>query len=323
MTYLEFGAVAAFYALQKRLSFMEILNRHCHKREQGYSPGEYLLIKILNRCIDPKAEYALDDWYQHTILPRILGIPVKALSGQNFWNNTTSLDEQAIERIENDLIKVFIEKFNLSPENLLFDESNFSVFFDVTNPSRIAKNGHSKAKRYDLRQINLALLVTKEFGIPLRHHTYPGNINDTTEIKTLSKRIIETYKELHRVCSRLILVFDKGNNQKVAIKEFDQEDLMFVGALKPSENKELLDLPLVAFTNLSLSEKKAYKVYPLKKILFGKERTVVVYYSESLYKKQLYGFLKRIAKKEKELQEFKSNEINQGRFKTYESCKKR
>jgi hypothetical protein len=81
--------------------------------------GEYLLVKILNRCIDPRAEYALDEWYQQTILPRLLGIPVKALSGQNFWNNTTYLDEKAIDNIENDLIKVFIEKFNLAPENLL------------------------------------------------------------------------------------------------------------------------------------------------------------------------------------------------------------
>jgi transposase len=323
VAYLEFGAVATFYALQKRLSLMDIFNKHCNKREQGCSVGEYLLVKILNRCIDPRAKYALDEWYQQTILHRLLGIPVKALSGQNFWNNTTYLDEKAIDNIENDLLKVFIEKFNLAPENLLFDESNFSVFFDATNPSGLAQHGHSKAKRYDLRQINLALLVTKEFGIPLKHHTYPGNINDKTEIKTLSRRIIETYKELNKVCNKLTLVFDKGNNQKGAIKEFDQEDIFFVGALKPSENKELLNIPLDKFNDLFLSEKKVYKVHTIKKILFGKERTVVVYYSAPLYKKQLYGLHKRIAKKERELQEFKFGKINQGRFKTYESCKKK
>lgn len=322
VTYLEFGAIAAFYDLQSKLSLMDIFNKHCKKRDQGYSPGEYLTIKIINRCVDPKAEYTLDEWYQETILPRLIGIPVKALSGQNFWNNTKYLNETAIENIENDLIKIFIERFNIHPENILFDESNFSVFFDVTNPSKLAQYGHSKSKRYDLRQINLALLVTKEFGIPLKHHTYPGNINDKTEIKSISKRIIETYKEFSKVCNKLTLVFDKGNNQSGAIKEFDQENILFVGALKPSENKDLLSIPLEKFTDLELSEKK-YKVYALKKILFGKERTVVVYYSHALYMKQFYAIEKRIAKKEKELYEFKFIQINQGKFKTYESCQKK
>jgi len=245
------------------------------------------------------------------------------LSGQNFWNNTKYLDETAIENIENDLIKIFIAKFNIYPENILFDESNFSVFFDAINPSKLAQYGHSKSKRYDLRQINLALLVTKEFGIPLKHHTYPGNINDKTEIKTISKRIIETYKEFSKVCNKLTLVFDKGNNQSGTIKEFDQDNILFVGALKPSENKELLSVPLKEFTDLNLSEKRKYKVYTLKKTLFGKERTVVVYYSPVLYKKQFYALEKQIAKKAKELCEFKFNQINRGRFKTYESCQKK
>ena len=323
VAYLEFGAIAAFYSLQQRLSLMEIFNRHCKKRDQGYSPGEYLLIKIINRCVEPKAEYALDEWYQETILPRLTGIPVKALSGQNFWNNTAYLDEEAIENIENDLIKVFIERFHIYPENLLFDESNFSVFFDVTNPSQLAQHGNSKAKRYDLRQINLALLVTKEFGIPLKHHSYPGNINDKTEIKTISQRIIETYKEFSKVCNKLTVIFDKGNNQKEAIKEFDQESVLFVGALKPSENKELLSVPLEKFTDLVLSEGKEYKVYALEKILFGKKRKVVVYYSPKLYRKQLYSFQRQIAKKKQEFAEFKGNQINRGRFKTYESCQKK
>ena len=323
VAYLEFGAIAAFYDLQSRLSLMEIFNKHCNKRNQGHSPGEYLIIKIINRCIDPKAEYALDDWYQETILPRLVGVPVRALSGQNFWNNTAYLDEKAIENIENDLIKIFIEKFNIYPENILFDESNFSVFFDVTNPSKLAQYGHSKTKRYDLRQINLAFLVTKEFGIPLKHHTYPGNINDKTEIKTISKSIIETYKAFSKICNKLTLVFDKGNNQSDTIKAFDKEDIWFVGALKPSENKELLSIPLRKFTDLNLSEKKQYKVYTIKKNLFGKERTVVIYYSHLLYKKQFYALEKQIAKKEKELYEFKFNQINRGRFKTYESCRKK
>jgi len=301
---------------------IEIFNRYCKKRNQGYSPGEYLVIKIINRCVDPKAEYALDKWYQETTLQRLMGITAKALSGQNFWNNTRYFDEKVIGNIENDLIKVFIDKFNIYPENILFDESNFSVFFDVTNPSQLAQYGHSKAKRYDLRQINLALLVTKEFGIPLKHHTYPGNINDKTEIKSLSRRIIETYKEFSKTCTKLTLVFDKGNNQSDTIEEFDKAKVLFVGALKPSENKELLSIPLEKFTEL-VSGEKQYKVYPLKKTLFGKERTVIVYYSHLLYKKQLYALEKQMIKKQSELYEFKNTQINQGRFKTHASCQKK
>ena len=61
----------------------------------------------------------------------------------------------------------------------------------------------------------------------------------------------------------------------------------------------------------------------MKKPFWGKERTVVIYYSQVLYKKQLHALEKQIAKKVKELDELKFQQINQGRFKTYTSCQKK
>ncbi len=49
----------------------------------------------------------------------------------------------------------------------------------------IAQRGKSKQKRYDLRQVGLTMVVTQEDMIPVFHHIYDGNMNDTKVFKTV------------------------------------------------------------------------------------------------------------------------------------------
>ena len=54
--------------------------------------------------------------------------------------------------------------------------TNFATFIDTGNArAPIAQRGKAKQKRADLRLVGLGLVVTRDGGVPLLSHAYPGN----------------------------------------------------------------------------------------------------------------------------------------------------
>ena len=62
--HLNFGLLAALLSVAKRINLVDIINRHTSKRRQGISIGDYVLLIVLNRCIDPKSKRSLCTWYK-------------------------------------------------------------------------------------------------------------------------------------------------------------------------------------------------------------------------------------------------------------------
>ena len=53
--------------------------------------------------------------------------------------------------------------------------TNFATFIDTGNgKAPVAQRGKAKQKRSDLRLVGLGLVVTRDGGIPLLSHAYPG-----------------------------------------------------------------------------------------------------------------------------------------------------
>ena len=70
--------------------------------------------------------------------------------------------------------------------------TNFATFIDSTNQrAPIAQRGHAKQKRNDLRLVGLGLVVTRDGGIPLLSHAYPGDRPDVTQFPTMIKTLAE------------------------------------------------------------------------------------------------------------------------------------
>ncbi|MDI7267204.1 MAG: transposase, partial [Myxococcota bacterium] len=80
----EFGGSAALTLLARELGFVEIVDRHAPKREQGPSVGQYMLLAVINRALAPRSKSGIRSWYRGTALPRLLGTPPGALSSQRF-----------------------------------------------------------------------------------------------------------------------------------------------------------------------------------------------------------------------------------------------
>lgn len=324
----QFAAPLALHQIAQEIGLIEVINRHTKKREQGYSVGEYLLLITLNRALDPRSKRGLRRWYERTILPFFLGISPEKLTSQAFWDNMEYLGGEEIERIEEELSSKIIELYGLNTECLLYDITNFYTFIQEHEGNELPKKGNSKAKRFDLNQINLALLVTKEDGIPLMHHTYEGNRHDAKKFPEIIGKLADRFAMFSKNVDKVTVVFDKGNNSKGNIELLDKTSYHFVGSLKPYDYKHFLEIPLEKFqlvlTDNGEGDKKKDDIYAYRtrEDVLGAERTVVVTYEQKLYDRNLKTFVKGIEKRKKEFEELESK-IGMRRYRTKSAIEKK
>src|SRR6266566_3901046 len=102
-------------------------------------------------------------WYRKTPLQRWLPLSAKQLRSQRFWDAMNAVDESAIRKIEMQLSRQLVEDFGIDVRCLCFDCTNFDTFIDSRTTSELARRGHAKSKRTDLRVVGLALLVSTDF----------------------------------------------------------------------------------------------------------------------------------------------------------------
>jgi transposase len=87
-----------------------------------------------------------------------------------------------------------IETFSLDISAVALDMTNFATYIDSGNDrASLAQRGKAKQKRADLRLIGLGLVVTRDGGIPLLSHTYPGNKPDVTQFATMLTELCSRY----------------------------------------------------------------------------------------------------------------------------------
>lgn len=153
-----------------------------------------MLLGTINRAIPPKSKSGIAAWYEETVLPPILKIPTSLIHGKNFWDNMRYLSQEEVEVIKLEISRVLIDKFYVRLECLLYDTTNFFTFINSATKSILAQRGHSKAHPGDLKQVNLALLVSKDFKIPFFHLLYEGNKNDLSLLPTVTEELVKRHK---------------------------------------------------------------------------------------------------------------------------------
>ena len=185
---LSYGLPVSLLQINNKINFVKIIDKHCSKRNQGLSVGEHILIDVINRIDEQQSHNKLGNWFSKTVLRTIFKVNPSYLSSQGYWNHWQHFSMQKIESIQKDLIPNIIK--GVSIEQLFYDPTNFTTYIADSHKDSpkgnkrhkvsMAKYGHSKSGLKGLRQINLALLVTKDYGIPLLHKPYDCNINYTS-----------------------------------------------------------------------------------------------------------------------------------------------
>jgi transposase len=300
----DFAAPAALYDLTKALNLIDTIDRHAGKRDQGVSVGAYIALAAINRCIAPRSKAAMEDWYQGTVLRRLLPVSAGQLSSQRFWDHMSYLDADKISAIEQDLTRTLIDRFQVDLSCLLYDTTNFYTFIDTFNEApTLAQRGKNKEKRTDLRIVGLALLVTKDFHVPLFHHVYPGNTHDSTEFASVTEALVSRYRLFSQNVDRITLIYDKGNNSHDNQTRLDDSEYHFVGSLSPAQHADLLKIPRSRFHPLQGEDLEGVLRWRTRKHVLGAERTILVTYNPELFLTQAATILREVRKRTRKLRE--------------------
>lgn len=289
----EFGASAWLWLWAERLGLVAIIDRHVPppppRRRTGLSVGRYLVLAALNRVLDPKSKRALyDGWYRHSILSRLWRAGPDELTSQRFWDHMDPVEPEHIERIQHDVLVRLAELFPLGQDTVLYDTTNFFTFIDTFNTrTELAQRGDNKQKRRDLRQLSLGLFEDRHTGLPLGHQCYPGNQPDVSQFPAALEALAEHWMTvLERPPEQLTLVFDRGHGSKANFEALHAQAMHYVAGIPASWVPDLLEVELKAYRKLQLPNTKHVKVYRTTRTLWNKERTLLLVFSPTFYKKQ-------------------------------------
>jgi transposase len=312
--HLAFGDVAAVWEMLGRLRVAEIVDEVVGSRrpDAGASVGTYIALATLNRVVDPCSKLAFSQWWATTAGDRWLHLPAGALDHRRFWEAMDAIEEEQIKEIERRIVSAMVETFSVDLSGLVLDMTNFATWIDSANDrAPIAQRGHSKQKRNDLRIVGLGLVVSTDGAVPLVSHAYPGNKPDVTQFPVMVAELVGRFGTLlddgaAREHDHLTLVYDAGQNSEDNYELLDGAPLHFVGSLPPSDHPDLLVVPKDRYKTVDKEAFPGLVAFETTKIVFGKQRRLVVCHSEGLHAKQSRGFTQTLAKATRQLGELQA-----------------
>ena len=245
--HLAFGDVAAAWSVIERLGVAAVIDEvtGARRADAAASVGTYLALATLNRIVAPCSKLAFADWWATTAADRWAKIPGTALDHRRFWEAMDAVSPAQLAEIERRLGQVMAERFSLDLSALVVDMTNFATFIDTGNQKApIAQRGKAKQRRNDLRLAGLALVVTRDGGVPVVSRAYPGNQPDVTQFTAVIDELVTRYHRLADGTEELTVVFDAGNDSAANQDHLATiPGLHFVGSLVVSHHPQLLAIP--------------------------------------------------------------------------------
>jgi len=295
--HLDFGAVAAAWGLLADLGVAAIIDEQAAAGPPGLplSPGTYLALAALNRVVDPCSKRAFADWWRTTAADRFTKIPVSALDHRRFWDAMHAVPLEALPRIEEKLALAACARFGLDTSSVALDMTNFATFIDTGNGrAPIAQRGKAKQKRADLRLVGLGLVVTRDGGVPLLSHAYPGNKPDVTQFPQMIAALAARHAALAAAAGQdgteMTVVFDAGQNSEANFALLAGTNLHYVGSVPASGCRDLLAVPASARTVVDADRFGQLTCYDTRRVIYGTERRAILTHSPELHEHQARGF---------------------------------
>ena len=292
--HLDYGAVAAVWGLLGDLDVAGLIDQHVPAVPGlPLSPGTYLALAVLNRVVDPYSKSAFADWWKSTAADRFTKIGASALDHRRFWDAMHAVPADALAEIEQQLAVLVCDRFRLDTSSVALDMTNFATFIATGNPAApIAQRGKAKQKRTDLRLVGLGLVVTREGGIPLLSHAYPGDRPDVTQFPTMIGALTARHAGLATAAGQpggqMTVVFDAGQNSEANFAVLTQARLHYVGSVPASDCPDLLARPARART--PVPGYPGLTALEVRRKVYGATRRAILTHSPELHAAQVAGF---------------------------------
>ena len=313
------GGVSALIDIAVRLDIVSILNRYV-KSSRHYvaekpvrnnlTVGITFVLGAIGRVCMPTSKMGWWNWAKTTSAEYLLRCSLSKVDSQHFWDLMDSFPEDAIYPAEQEILSGLLNNYKIRTDTLFYDTTNFFTYIDTTNEHcDIAQRGKNKQKRNDLRQVGLAMVVSKEDYIPLFHHSYQGNLQDGTVFREVIVKIKDRMQSLELNQNTHTLVFDRGNNSKKNLAIVKSLGFYYVGALTPYHHKEIIDRATQEMSTIRVNN-ESLAVYREKSTIWEDEKTILVFISDRLKAGQIRGVYQSLAKKEDSLKELQQELVN-------------
>jgi transposase len=210
------GDVGALVWVAEQLDLIGHIDRACPGlgAKDGPSVGELTVGVAIQRACAPGPKRDLAEFLDAS-LPRLSCLPGSAFTGQAFHRVAQQVTERQLEQAQVAISKAAVARFELSADVLAFDTTNFDTHIDTQTPGELAKRGHAKSKRKDLRVVGLGVLVSETGHVPLLYRTYSGNGSDQAVLGACLAGLAELHEahdsgEGRRRAAQRTLVRDGG-----------------------------------------------------------------------------------------------------------------
>jgi transposase len=197
-----------------------------------------------------------------------------------------------------------VEEFEVDVSGLVLDMTNFATYIDSSNDrAPIAQRGKAKQKRNDLRLVGLGFVVSVDGGIPLVSHAYAGNRHDSTQFSDVINELVKRFGAIGQDGAGLTVVFDAGQDSEDNLELIDSGPLHFIGSLPPSEHLDLMAVPKSRYKVVDAKRFPGVRAFETTKVVFGRQRRIVVTHSQSFHDEQAASFEQTLAKARRQLTE--------------------
>jgi transposase len=303
----EFGSLFVAHLVDQEVGIAALVDSVIPKgkTESGPSVGEYFLYAVLNRMVDPCSKRALPEWYRGTAIQQIRPVKIDGLDSKGYWDKWDRVKQKDLEKIAS----LFFDKISrIEPPGsgcFLFDTTNYYTFMASDTDSDLAQRGKNKEGRDWLRQVGVALLVSRDNEVPFFYKEYEGNRHDSKLFLRVMEQVLSVMKKTCAAKGELTIVFDKGMNSEDNIAAIDAaQRVHFITTYSPHYAQELVRVKLSGFTpvdsqkNRELAElgREDDRILAFRTSgeYWGRERTVVVTYNPLTAAKQRYAFDKKL-----------------------------
>jgi hypothetical protein len=197
------GDVGALIWVAEQLDLIGHIDRACGEigAKNGPSVGELAVAVAIQRACAPGPKRDLADFLDGSVA-RLSCLPSSAFTGQAYHRVAQQVGDEQLEQAQIAIAKAAVERFELSADVLAFDTTNFDTHIATVTPGELARRGHAKSKRSDLRVVGLGVLVSETGHVPLLYRTYSGNSSDQTVLTDCLNGLKALHESLDEAESR-------------------------------------------------------------------------------------------------------------------------
>jgi transposase len=297
--HLAFGDIAAVWGILDELRVAALIDEAVGPGPTGLplSAGTYLALAALNRLVAPRSKAGIADWWRSTAADRFTRIGASALDHRRFWDAMHAVSLDQLEQISQAVAVRLIEVCGVDISSVALDMTNFATFIATANDKApIAQRGKAKQKRADLRLVGLGLVVTRDGGIPLAWHAYPGDRPDVTQFPAMIDQLRSRYQAITAAAGHgggdidMTVVFDAGQNSHDNFAHLTEQGLHYIGSVPASDCPELTALPANVRAVVDTDRFGGLTAFDTRRQAYGAKRRAILTHSPELHQAQAAGF---------------------------------